>query len=509
MAVKTLYLKGGTLQNSFQPIQDGGTAPTDAFFATATGWVSGAVANGTMSELRPNVNRARTTFLATPVVPTAITTGANANAFVTPTAYSGTFPAGNWTLSASMRAAVAQPSTMRLRWRVFASTDATGATGVRELTTGVLLSGNGVGFTTTANTVMSVTWAAPAVTLNNEYLFFACAQEMVTLSGTGNTRDSQFRQNSSSAITTTNLALTQSATDTLPLADGATSALSKARAPTADALGLADSNAASQDKQRTRVDSLAVADGVSPQLILGGLEKSATDALGLADSATRILTLPRAVTESLALADSQSRALSGARVLVDSLGVQDATTRIRALSRSSADSLALADSLSTVRTIARAMLDTLVLADAVSSQGAGQINRSITDALSVLDAVSSARAIVRSNADALTLADAAVQLVALHRALGDELLLADTSSIEGNLARAFVDTLALEDFFTSDAPLVLPSELTPSNGRNVATLTWMLDEAFPRSYRASNLVGESKSTAIVASNGRNAARVNR
>lgn len=200
-AAKTLYLMGGTLTNSFQPMQEGGTAPTDAFFATGTGWLSAANANATMAELRPNVIRARTVYAAT-VVPTTITTGANANAFRSPVAYSGSFASGNWTLSASMRSSVAQPSTTRLRWRVFASTDATGATGIRELTSAVQLT-NAIATTTTANATMTVTWAAPAITLVGEYLFFAVANEMVALSGTGNTRDTQFRQNSTSAITTT------------------------------------------------------------------------------------------------------------------------------------------------------------------------------------------------------------------------------------------------------------------------------------------------------------------
>lgn len=199
-------MKGGTLDNSYQPLQQDGSAPADAAFATVTGWQVGANPVGDQSELRPNVKQANTTFIVQ-TVPTALGTGASANAFKSPAALTGTFDAANWTLSAVFRSTVlmAVGQQIRLRWRVFASTDPAGAS-PRELTSAVQTTSTvaATGNTTTNFPATSGTWAAPSITMSNENLFFAIAMEVMAASGTGGTRDATFRENSASSIVTAN-----------------------------------------------------------------------------------------------------------------------------------------------------------------------------------------------------------------------------------------------------------------------------------------------------------------
>lgn len=224
MAVKSLYLKGGTLQNGFQPMQEDGVAPTDAAFATATGWIVATLGAGNQSGFRANTEQAAAQFSANAQPFTeGLVTGANANAFRAGP-FSGTFAAGDWTFSTILRsvtAAMGTGQTGRLRWELFYGSNADGSGATRYTTavgvytytpsggaqtTGTNLLTNtvaGTGNTTANQLARVVTWAAPALTFSNQYLFFANAYEIIATGGTGATRDANFRENSASAITTT------------------------------------------------------------------------------------------------------------------------------------------------------------------------------------------------------------------------------------------------------------------------------------------------------------------
>lgn len=513
MAVKNFYLLDSAVAagGDYGAMQEDGTAPATA--NQATGWVIGTLVPTRYADMDRGVQVPRTdadaTFGYITTIPANAPQGTRGNAFRTPNTLSGTFANANWTFSFVMRATSGTAQRGAMRCRVYRSANADGSS--PTLVGTALETGITAAASTTNTTAITATMNPGALTLTNEYLFFVLTWK-ITTAGANNANNWVITTNTNTKVLTSDLAvvLSKSVTDSLSLADASAAALTQARSTT-DVLSLADTSAVALTKARVVTDTLSVADSVSRDLVLGGLTASATDTLTVADGGApiRSLTIPRAVTDSLTLADSQLRATAASRALTDSLTLADSNQRARALTRSATDSLALVDSRSTVRAIARAIVDTLTLADGIASQGSGQINRSINDALSTLDAVSTARSIARSNTDALALADVTVQLVALTRALADELALADSEAAGGSLARVLVDTLAVEDLFTSDAPLALPSDLAPSNGRNTATLTWMLDEALPRSYRASNLVGKSQSTATVVSNGRDAARVNR
>lgn len=219
MAPINFYMVGGTLLNGMQPTQQDGTAPTDVAFATATGWQVGATAAGNYAGFRANTEVARTVF-STTVQPNTegLVTGATGNAFRTLNPLSGVFASGNWTVSASLRSTVAMLAgqTNRLRWRVYSAGNSNGASAT-EITTSYTYTPSGGGQTsgsvmisntvagtanTTTNMVFSLTWAAPYLHLKDQYLFFVSAMEVVATSGTGNTRNADFRQNSSSVVTT-------------------------------------------------------------------------------------------------------------------------------------------------------------------------------------------------------------------------------------------------------------------------------------------------------------------
>ncbi len=204
-AAKTLYMVSAKpAYTEAHELREGGAAPTDAYFSGETGWETGNISNANRySEMRPNVHRAEESF-STTVRPNVFD---DENAFITPTAYTGSFAAGNWVISAILRSlASAQPSgwSTALRWRVYAATNTTGTTGLRELTSETLQSNAaaGVGSTTENQLARIATWAAPAITLNAEYIFFVCAVRTITAAGSGGARDHVFRENTNSKITT-------------------------------------------------------------------------------------------------------------------------------------------------------------------------------------------------------------------------------------------------------------------------------------------------------------------
>lgn len=496
MAVKNLYLMGGTLQNGYQPMQEDGVAPADAAFATATGWIVAAVAGGNYVGFRANTERASTGFTTTAQPDTeGLISGATGNAFRAGP-FSGTFAAGDWTLSAVLRsvtAAMATGQTGTLRWRIFASANADG-TGSRELTGAVVESNTvaGTGNTTANQAARTATWAAPAVVVNNEYLFFVNAYRIVATSGTGNTRDANFRQNSASVITTPDLsagvALSKTVTDSLGMLDLMTR--SKQRGMSEN-LGLLD--AALPVKGRIMGDSLGLLDAIAMRALSRSLStdflglsdsysqarsRVATDLLGLSESMSRILTRP--VSENLALTDlavpvrgrilsdalglsdayargiarnlfdsmglSESIQLARGRGVLDLLGLSDPTTR--RTGRALSDSLGLLDPYNTTQNIHRLATDTLGLTDEIVPSGTGRITRIVSDIVGISDSYSPSIAVVRNVTDPLGLVDAISAQRGISALIADSLGVVDSAIQRTGLGVVVADSLSLLDEVT-------------------------------------------------------------
>lgn len=210
----------------FGQLQDGGTAPTaaNATFGYAPGKL--AVSNYCQSRLgasSTSATTASTSYVSTKTGPTAGTGATNTtsgDSFITPTPYNGSFVSGNWTFTFNMIATTAG-LTGRLGIRVWASTSNTGAS-ARELTSGEIFAPSATTGTAiaTSATALTATWAAPAITLTNEYVFFQLEyQEGSGTAGSSNSDNALFRVGST--IATTNWTDT-SATAALPSASNLT-----------------------------------------------------------------------------------------------------------------------------------------------------------------------------------------------------------------------------------------------------------------------------------------------
>jgi hypothetical protein len=128
---------------------------------------------------------------------TSITTAGDS--FISPTAYNGKFDAGNWVFNFVMRTGAATCGG-RMRCIVWAGPNADGS-GARKLTSTTLLGSNVTMSSTTTDYNTSVTWAAPSITLNNEYLFFEVEWNLTVGAGTSNSCSALFRVGASNIAT--------------------------------------------------------------------------------------------------------------------------------------------------------------------------------------------------------------------------------------------------------------------------------------------------------------------
>ena len=225
MATKTWWMlhptpTPPTAPGYFGKLQDGGTAPS----ASSGGW-GWQVAK---TSVATPYFRGRSTGVATvaqassflaaqtgPVAGTGATATTSADSLVTPSAYTGTFAAGAWTLNLVMRAATVT-LTGRLQMRVWASVNADGSA-ARELTSAVLVGQINIMSATGVNYASGLTWSPGAITLSNEYLFFQFEWQETT-AGTSNSSANTYFQGTSS-ITSTDFS-TGPTTTTLTAAAG-------------------------------------------------------------------------------------------------------------------------------------------------------------------------------------------------------------------------------------------------------------------------------------------------
>lgn len=204
MAVKNFYFLSSATTDSSGPMQEDGTAPASAAMSPAQGWIAGAsLGTGLYSEVRTGTERAASTFTATVVPDATLVAGPPGDTWVTPAALTGNFPAGNWTLSMSVRAVTAAYTGRgRLRFRVFKGTSRATAT---EITTATqITNATTANLSITTPVTLSVTWAAPAITMAGEFLFFTFAFETTAAGTTGTGQDIDLFLGATSVVTTTN-----------------------------------------------------------------------------------------------------------------------------------------------------------------------------------------------------------------------------------------------------------------------------------------------------------------
>jgi len=201
MATKTWTLRevatGGSPANIlwWDPTQ--ATAPAQA--TSASGWT---VAKTAANNYRDLVQGSEVAGFSTTIVPNTtapVVTGSFAATatFTPPTLlyhtgsistlyeYNGYFPAGNWVFTFPVISVTTSATGAgRINLRVFKGTrNGTAYSGVTELT-GALQAGTiATGPTTTTPQTSTVTWAAPAFFLNNEFLIIKTGWQITTASG--------------------------------------------------------------------------------------------------------------------------------------------------------------------------------------------------------------------------------------------------------------------------------------------------------------------------------------
>lgn len=107
---------------------------------------------------------------AGPIKGTDTTATGAGDSWITPTPYTGTFVAGNWFLNIGQQSGQGGQTTS-LRFRVWASQFADGSS-ARALTTATVVTPSLGPLGSAALYQFNAVWAAPAITLTNEYLFF-------------------------------------------------------------------------------------------------------------------------------------------------------------------------------------------------------------------------------------------------------------------------------------------------------------------------------------------------
>lgn len=179
-----------------------------AGITSSTGWTVGKIAANNYSDLQQGTERATGTFSTTVLpnttAPTADIVGTDVPPQTPPTLiaatgeigtlyeYTAVIPAGTWTIFIPVIAVSSGgDQDGRIIMRVFkAKRDETGdgITGAVELTSAALTGTTVTNLTTTTEQISSVTWSAPEVRLENEFIFTKIAWN-ITGAGGANNRD--------------------------------------------------------------------------------------------------------------------------------------------------------------------------------------------------------------------------------------------------------------------------------------------------------------------------------
>lgn len=177
-------------------------APTTANFhgsTTGSGWVPGnqAVRWGWLDY---NTQVATNALATTEPSPTIITAANAGNFFRTPNPMTGDFAAGNWSVQLGIRGSAA--ADFNIRWHVWRSSDPTGTvTNATRVNTATIVSTTQTTTLTATLVNLAATWAAPAFSLANEYLFFT-PYINVTVAGSANQTVYLVKASTSRVLTT-------------------------------------------------------------------------------------------------------------------------------------------------------------------------------------------------------------------------------------------------------------------------------------------------------------------
>lgn len=208
MAIKTFYplTSLAVTPNWWGNMQDSGSAPAGALSAFGSAVAAIVTTQGfwnlALGANAPYNSGSSTSWIsASPPPPGGgpATPGHTGTAFVSPTPYTGVFPAGNWAITFGMRCGTPQ-AVGRIRLAIWKGSQA-------NASNAVVLSGGALAcsivtlaaVSTTYNSTL--TWAAPAITLNNEYLFFQVEWQETT-AGTVAATDVRLWQGASTIVTT-------------------------------------------------------------------------------------------------------------------------------------------------------------------------------------------------------------------------------------------------------------------------------------------------------------------
>ena len=220
MATKTLYpldAEDGT-SSFLGQMQEDGSAPATA--TAATGWIVSTTAPTAYSYVNIATERSAGTFGGSSLIDAASGPGATAQCWRSPTAYTGTFAATDWTFAWFMRRDTAGGTADgRVRMRVWKSVNADGSSPT-ELTSSTQVGATCTNIGISAKN-SSITWSPGSVALTAEYLFFMLEWE-ITGAGGASTDDVHFQIGTSKVTTpdfSTGLNLSASGSE-VTLADG-------------------------------------------------------------------------------------------------------------------------------------------------------------------------------------------------------------------------------------------------------------------------------------------------
>lgn len=154
------------------------------------------------SKAAAGVERANSTFAATPVEPDGSIDTTLGDCWRTTNKYTGVFAAGDWTFQMRVIAVSAGGSQDgRAGFRLFRGTNADG-TGATEITSARQVGSDVVNLTTSAAQTSSVVVTLSAVTLNDEYLFVQIGWEATGLGASHSQSDADHRVGTGASLVT-------------------------------------------------------------------------------------------------------------------------------------------------------------------------------------------------------------------------------------------------------------------------------------------------------------------
>lgn len=222
-----------------------------------------------------------------------------------------------------------------------------------------------------------------------------------------------------------------------------------------DAVALADSVTRLLVLGRSATDSVTRADSATRLLVLG---RSATDAVSFGDVATRTIVAGRTATDSVTRSDVATRSVVLGRTASDAVTLSDAATRTATLGRSATDSVTWSDSAAQLKSTSRTATDSVTFAD--SATRTVTLGRSVTDSVTWADSAARLLGVARSVTDSVTRLDAATRTIGLGRSVTESVTWADSATRLVTIARTLTDSVTWSD--SAVRPLNLGRTVTDS-----------------------------------------------